>query len=138
MPTYRYRCGECGDEFEVWQSIKDPGLETHDGSCGGPLLKVLTPAGIVLKGSGFYKNDSRSSSRSAPKDGDKGDGAEGDGAKGDGASDGSGSSDGDSKSSDASSGSTSTDTKAGDGSSGAGKSGEGSSSGQPKTGAARP
>ena len=68
MPTYRYRCGECGDEFEVWQSIKDDGLATHDDGCGGPLVKVLTPAGIVLKGSGFYRNDSRSDRHDAGKE----------------------------------------------------------------------
>jgi putative FmdB family regulatory protein len=62
MPTYRYRCSQCGDEFELWQSIKADPIRTHDDGCGGELLKVLTPAGIVLKGSGFYKNDSRSSS----------------------------------------------------------------------------
>lgn len=61
MPTYRYRCSECGDEFELWQSIKADPIRTHDDGCGGELLKVLTAAGIVLKGSGFYKNDSRSS-----------------------------------------------------------------------------
>ena len=61
MPTYRYRCGGCGKEFEVWQSITDDPLRTHDDGCGGELVKVLTPAGIVLKGSGFYRNDSRSS-----------------------------------------------------------------------------
>jgi putative FmdB family regulatory protein len=61
MPTYRYRCTECGEEFELWQSIKDDSLHTHEDGCGGEVLKVLTPAGIVLKGSGFYKNDSRSS-----------------------------------------------------------------------------
>jgi putative FmdB family regulatory protein len=61
MPTYRYRCSDCGEEFELWQSIKDDSLRTHEDGCGGEVLKVLTPAGIVLKGSGFYKNDSRSS-----------------------------------------------------------------------------
>jgi putative FmdB family regulatory protein len=85
MPTYRYRCGKCGDEFDVWQSIKDEPLRSHDHGCGGELLKVLTPAGIVLKGSGFYKTDSRSGSRPAAKpSGDQADGGKGDGAKGDG------------------------------------------------------
>ncbi|HEV2311097.1 MAG TPA: FmdB family zinc ribbon protein [Acidimicrobiia bacterium] len=63
MPTYRYRCGGCGEEFEVWQSITDDPIRTHDHGCGGELVKVLTPAGIVLKGSGFYRNDSRSGSK---------------------------------------------------------------------------
>lgn len=59
MPTYRYRCGRCGEELEVWQSIKDPALTEHE-VCGGELQKVLSAAGIVLKGSGFYKTDNRS------------------------------------------------------------------------------
>ena len=63
MPTYRYRCSECGDEFEQWQSFQEDPVRTHDDGCGGEVLRVLTPAGIVLKGSGFYRNDSRSSSR---------------------------------------------------------------------------
>jgi putative FmdB family regulatory protein len=85
MPTYRYRCGKCGDEFEVWQPIKDEPLRSHDHGCGGELLKVLTPAGIVLKGSGFYKTDSRSGRRpAATPSGEKAEGASGDGAKRDG------------------------------------------------------
>src|SRR5687767_2863191 len=59
MPTYRYRCGRCGDELEVWQSITADPLTEHD-ECGGELRKVMSAAGIVLKGSGFYKTDSRS------------------------------------------------------------------------------
>lgn len=63
MPTYRYRCGECGDEFEAWQSFQDEPLTSHD-ACGGPVVKVLTPAGIVLKGPGFYKTDNRAGAKS--------------------------------------------------------------------------
>jgi len=63
MPTYRYRCDTCGDEIEVWQSIHDDPLTTHEDD-GGQLRKVLQPVGVVLKGSGFYKNDSRSGSKS--------------------------------------------------------------------------
>src|SRR5262245_38718059 len=79
MPTYRYRCEDDGTEFEVWQSITDDALTTHEG-CGGRLVKVLAPAGIVLKGSGFYKTDNRSSSRSTSKNGD---GAKDSGSKSD-------------------------------------------------------
>ena len=72
MPTYRYRCGECGEEFEQWQSITDEPLRSHDHGCGGDLVKVMTPAGIVLKGSGFYKTDSRSGSKRPSRgDGEK-------------------------------------------------------------------
>ena len=76
MPTYRYRCGGCGKEFEVWQSITDDPLRTHDDGCGGELVKVLTPAGIVLKGSGFYRTDSRTGA-GAPGGGASGDGKDG-------------------------------------------------------------
>ena len=69
MPTYRYRCGGCGEEFEVWQSIRDDPIRTHDHGCGGELVKVLTAAGIVLKGSGFYRNDSRSGAKRGSGDG---------------------------------------------------------------------
>ncbi len=61
MPTYRYRCAKCGDEVEIWQSFSDKPLSRHNGGCGGKLAKVMSPAGIVLKGSGFYKTDNRSS-----------------------------------------------------------------------------
>jgi putative FmdB family regulatory protein len=88
MPTYRYRCRKCGDEFETWQSIKDEPLHRHDHGCGGELLKVLTPAGIVLKGSGFYKTDSRSGSRrSGTAGGDTAEGGSGDAKKPDGGGD---------------------------------------------------
>ena len=62
MPTYRYRCDQDGEEFEVWQSIHDDTLTEHPG-CGGKVTKVMAPAGIVLKGSGFYRTDSRAGSR---------------------------------------------------------------------------
>jgi putative FmdB family regulatory protein len=64
MPTYEYRCGQCGQHVEVVQSFADPPL-TECGSCGGPLRKVFAPVGIVFKGSGFYKTDSRAG-RSKP------------------------------------------------------------------------
>jgi putative FmdB family regulatory protein len=63
MPTYQYTCSKCGDDLEVYQSFTDPPLKRHQG-CGGSLQKVFAPVGIVLKGSGFYKTDSRSGSRS--------------------------------------------------------------------------
>ncbi len=71
MPTYRYRCEQCGDELEVWQSFADEPLSVHDDACGGRLMRVLTPAGIVFKGPGFHKTDSRSgngSRKSTTKD----------------------------------------------------------------------
>jgi len=69
MPTYRYRCSRCGDELEVWQSITADPFTEHE-ACGGELQKVLSAAGIVLKGSGFYKNDSRSGNGSRSRSGE--------------------------------------------------------------------
>lgn len=63
MPTYEYRCTSCGQHVEVVQSFTDDPL-TECGSCGGPLRKVFSPVGIVFKGSGFYKTDSRGSGSS--------------------------------------------------------------------------
>src|SRR5438874_32848 len=64
MPTYVYECAKCGDEFELYQSFSDDPLKKHPG-CGGRVAKVFQPVGIVLKGSGFYKNDSRSGAKRA-------------------------------------------------------------------------
>ena len=58
MPTYEYACTECGDRTEVVQSISDAPRTTCT-VCGGPLRKVFSPVGIVFKGSGFYRTDSR-------------------------------------------------------------------------------
>lgn len=119
MPTYRYRCGTCGDDVEVWQSITDDSLATHDAidgvTCDGPLTKVLSPAGIVLKGSGFYKTDNRSGGSRSTGD-----------AKSDSKSD---------SKSDAKSDSTSDSKSSGSGSgdSGSGSNGSGSTSGTPST-----
>jgi putative FmdB family regulatory protein len=62
MPSYEYACKSCGEHVEVVQSFKDDPLTTCS-TCGGPLRKVFGNIGIVFKGSGFYKTDSRSSSR---------------------------------------------------------------------------
>ena len=64
MPTYEYRCRECGEPLEVVQSFSDDPL-TECPACGGPLRKVFNSVGISFKGSGFYKTDSRSSSSAA-------------------------------------------------------------------------
>lgn len=61
MPTYEYACSGCGRHHEVMQSFADAPL-TVCPECGGELRKVFSPVGIVLKGSGFYKTDSRGSS----------------------------------------------------------------------------
>src|SRR5690348_13896480 len=62
MPTYEYACKSCGEHLEVVQSFKDDPLTTC-AVCGGALRKVFGSIGIAFKGSGFYKTDSRSSSK---------------------------------------------------------------------------
>ena len=64
MPTYQYLCAKCGEQFEVQQSFSDAPLKRHKG-CGGTLSKVFGVPAISLKGSGFYKTDNPSSSRSS-------------------------------------------------------------------------
>lgn len=64
MPTYQYRCKECDHEFEVVQSFSDDPLETCP-ECQGRLKKVYGNVGISFKGSGFYKTDSRTSTKSS-------------------------------------------------------------------------
>jgi putative FmdB family regulatory protein len=61
MPTYEYACRTCGEHVEVVQSFSDAPL-TECPKCGGPLRKVFGSIGIVLKGSGFYRTDSRAAS----------------------------------------------------------------------------
>ena len=58
MPTYQYACTECGHDFEAVQSFTDASL-TECPRCHGRLRKVFGAVGIVFKGSGFYRNDSR-------------------------------------------------------------------------------
>jgi putative FmdB family regulatory protein len=65
VPTYQYVCTECGGQLEAVQKFTDEPLTVH-GDCGGRLRKVFSPVGIVFKGSGFYRTDSRKGS-SAPE-----------------------------------------------------------------------
>ncbi|MHA6796738.1 FmdB family zinc ribbon protein [Pseudonocardia bannensis] len=61
MPTYQYACTACEHRFEAVQSFSDDSL-TECPVCQGPLRKVFSSVGIVFKGSGFYRTDSRSGS----------------------------------------------------------------------------
>ena len=71
MPTYQYRCTECGHAFEAVQSFTDDAL-TDCPQCTGRLRKVFNSVGIVFKGSGFYRTDSREkASAGAGQDGAK-------------------------------------------------------------------
>jgi putative FmdB family regulatory protein len=58
VPTYDYRCRDCGHTIEIVHSILEDGPETCE-RCRGPLMRVLHPAGVIFKGSGFYVTDSR-------------------------------------------------------------------------------
>ncbi len=64
MPTYEYLCKTCGHRFETWQKMTDDPLTTCP-DCGAPIRRVLFPAGVVFKGSGFYKTDHRDSASAA-------------------------------------------------------------------------
>ena len=66
MPTYEYRCKSCGHQLEVQQAFTDDPL-TECPECQGALRKVYGNVGISFKGSGFYKNDARGSSKSSSK-----------------------------------------------------------------------
>jgi putative FmdB family regulatory protein len=56
MPTYEYQCKSCNHRFEIWQKMTDEPL-TSCPECSGIIRRILFPAGIVFKGSGFYKTD---------------------------------------------------------------------------------
>ncbi|WIX81688.1 zinc ribbon domain-containing protein [Amycolatopsis carbonis] len=64
MPTYQYACKECDHRFEAVQSFSDASL-TVCPQCSGPLRKVFSSVGVVFKGSGFYRTDSRDASKSS-------------------------------------------------------------------------
>ena len=71
MPTYQYACTECGHAFDEVQSFSDEAL-TECPECDGRLRKVFNAVGVVFKGSGFYRNDSRpqkAESGSSPESG---------------------------------------------------------------------
>jgi putative FmdB family regulatory protein len=67
MPTYEYVCKSCGENFEVFQAFSARPLKKHGEGCGGELQKIFHARGVVFKGSGFYKTDSRVSSGSNGK-----------------------------------------------------------------------
>lgn len=64
MPTYQYACTDCGHDFEAVQSFSDDALTTCP-ECGGTLRKLFGNVGVVFKGSGFYRTDSRKSDSSS-------------------------------------------------------------------------
>jgi putative FmdB family regulatory protein len=85
VPTYQYACTECGEQLEAVQKFTDDPLTTCE-ACGGRLRKVFSPVGIVFKGSGFYRTDSRNGA-AAGTDKDKAKSASGSGSGESGSSD---------------------------------------------------
>ncbi len=83
MPTYSYACTECDHHFDIVQAFTDSSL-TACPVCSGRLRKVFSSVGIVFKGSGFYRNDSRTAAESGASEktenGDKGDATKSDAA----------------------------------------------------------
>ncbi|MDR1212737.1 MAG: zinc ribbon domain-containing protein [Propionibacteriaceae bacterium] len=81
MPTYQYRCTECGADLEVVQRMTDAAL-TVCPTCQGALRKIFSPVGVLFKGSGFYATDNRGkrndlpaktdAAKASPKDGSTG------------------------------------------------------------------
>ena len=78
MPTYQYACTECGHRFEQFQSFSDDAL-TECPECSGRLRKLFNAVGVVFKGSGFYRTDSRNGSASPSEAGSSADGSSSDG-----------------------------------------------------------
>ncbi len=62
MPTYAYRCADCGHAFDIYQQFSDDAL-TECPECGGKLRKVFGSLGVTFSGSGFYRTDSRAESK---------------------------------------------------------------------------
>lgn len=115
MPTYQYRCTACDHAFEQFQSFSDDAL-TVCPECAGKLRKVFNSVGVVFKGSGFYKTDSRSSATATTPSAPAASGSDSTGSGTPGSSGSSGSSDKGS-----SSGSSGASDKGGSSASGAGK-----------------
>lgn len=70
MPTYMYKCRDCGHRFEEVQGFHDDPLEICP-DCGGQVQRVIGNVGVTFKGSGFYRTDSRSASKPATASGTK-------------------------------------------------------------------
>ena len=69
MPTYDYQCRSCGTVTEVIHAMADDGPTVCE-VCGGQLRRVLYPTGIIFKGSGFYRTDSRAATGSSASESD--------------------------------------------------------------------
>ena len=81
MPTYDYQCRACGTVTEVIHSMQEDGPSVCE-LCGGELRRVLFPTGIIFKGSGFYRNDSRAGGSSSSGESDSSAGSAKEGGSG--------------------------------------------------------
>ena len=70
VPTYSYACTECGDRFDAVQAFTDDSLTTCP-QCSGRLRKLFNSVGVVFKGSGFYRTDSRAGAAAGASNGEK-------------------------------------------------------------------
>jgi putative FmdB family regulatory protein len=70
MPTYVYRCDDCGHQFELFQRMSDDPVDTCPG-CGSKVRRVIHPVGVVFKGSGWYITDSRAKNSASGSSDDK-------------------------------------------------------------------
>lgn len=68
MPTYGYRCSNCGHQFEIQQRMSDEPLKVCP-KCQGKLTKMVYPAGVRFKGSGFYTTDYKGTGKEASSNG---------------------------------------------------------------------
>lgn len=71
MPIYEYECGTCGEIFERMQGMSDPSPEKCEKCGGGPIQRLISRSGFILKGSGFYTNEHPSASRRQGREGEK-------------------------------------------------------------------
>ena len=79
MPIYGYRCGSCGHQFEILQKMSDVPLQTCP-KCSGRLTKIVYPAGIIYKGSGYYSTDYKGGGKAASKAAENGAKSDSDGS----------------------------------------------------------
>ncbi|HEU0182297.1 MAG TPA: FmdB family zinc ribbon protein [Agromyces mariniharenae] len=111
MPTYSYRCTECGNAFDIHQAFTDDALTVCD-VCGGRLRKLFNTIGVTFNGSGFYRTDSRGEGGKAGSSGSGGSGGSDAASGGSSSSSSSGSSGSSSSGGGSSSGSTSSGSSA--------------------------
>ncbi|MBL8025281.1 MAG: zinc ribbon domain-containing protein [Fibrobacteres bacterium] len=71
MPNYDYKCSKCGHEFETWQKITDdPLTKCEVAGCRGKVERIIAPSGFILKGSGWYASDYKSTPSKGEKKSD--------------------------------------------------------------------